>query len=339
MELQCERHRNPMFDHPEFNMLGREEADEPFASTLSVRPTTLGPQVAKATTTAIMRTTINSLAVELIDAIIGYVDEKDDISRNHLLSCSLVCRLWISSSQRRLFHHIKFGRFWYLGQTHPGVQQLDQVLVNSPHLASYIRVLELPNLSSSRLSEYSRYRGGIGTDELLSPLLPKLTQVQKLKISGLSWNDSTGDFRQSLRRVLELPSMAFVCISDAQFIGADDFMTLLNHTRGLLGLSLKHIHVPPHSLRVETNQGEDNKETFERQPLSHLTFLDTICSVWDGSSFFDWIHGPRSHFRISHIHTLHMSTPFTEDDSVNRLLRAIGSSLRHVFILLSYLGE
>jgi hypothetical protein len=338
MELQCERHRNRMLDHPEFNMLGRKEDDEPFASTLSVRPTTLGPQVAKATTTAIMRTTINSLAVELIDAIIGYVDEKDDISRNHLLSCSLVCRLWISSSQRRLFHHIKFGKIWYNAQAHPGVQQLDQVLVHSPHLASYIRVLELPNLSIDRLSTYSLYRGRIGTDELLSPLLPKLTQVQRLNISGLAWNYSTGDFRQSLCRVLELPSMAFVCIHDAQFIGADDFTTLLNHTRGLLGLSLKHIHVPPQSLRVYTNQREDTKETFERQPLSHLTFLDAIC-VWYGSSFFDWIHGPRSHFRISHIHTLHMNTPFTEHDSVNRLLRAIGSSLRHVSILLSYLGE
>jgi F-box domain len=93
---------------------------------------------------------MNSLPLELIDDIVAHVDEKDDISHFHLLSCSLVCRLWLPSSKRRLFHHIKFMfRPPRRDQLHAQIQRLDPVLPNSPHLTRYIRVVELPDLSSS----------------------------------------------------------------------------------------------------------------------------------------------------------------------------------------------
>jgi hypothetical protein len=281
---------------------------------------------------------MDSLAVELIDAIIGHVDEKDDISHSHLLSCSLVCRLWVPSSQRRLFHHVKLRRLWFVFKLHQDIRELDQVLLNSPHLSSYIRVLELPKLRVTELSTHYSFPGWIGIDQLLSPLLPKLTQVQKLKISGLSWNSLPGDFRQTLCRVLELPSMACVCIHDAGFSGLDDFTNFITHTRGLLCLSLTEVYVPPHFFKGEIQQREDNKENFERHPQSHLTFLDMSGSDWD-SLLFQWILGPRSHFGVSHIHTLHVTVPFINNGSVNRLLCAIGSSLKHLSIILPHRGE
>ncbi|KAF8493601.1 hypothetical protein JB92DRAFT_2998302 [Gautieria morchelliformis] len=286
-----------------------------------------------------MRITMNNLPRELVDDIIGHVDE-DDISHFRLLACSLVCRFWLPSIQRRLFHHVNLTqpRLVELAKRHAQIQRLDQVLLNSPHLISYIRVLELPDLSISGLSIY-HYPGSPGwtaIDKPLPALLRKLTHVQKLKISDLAWSVPSGDFRQSLCQVLELPSMAFVCINDALFYQMDDFTNLINHARGLTGLSLNLIDViwVPRC-PLETKQGEDNDQRFEGNGI-HLASLDVLCGNDNSefiSGFINWLLGPRSHFGVSHIHTLHIALPDTEDDSVNRLLCAIGSSLKHVSII------
>ncbi|KAF8497005.1 hypothetical protein JB92DRAFT_2988070 [Gautieria morchelliformis] len=275
---------------------------------------------------------MNSLAIELIDDIIGHVDE-DYIIRSHMHSCSLVCRLWLPSSQHRLFHHIKLR---HVSKLDAKIQRLDQVLLNSPHLASYIRVLELPDSVNygDPMYQGQRHPSWIAIEKRLSSLLHKFTHLQKLKVIGLPWNALAGDYRQSLCRVLELPSMAFVCVFEAQFMCMDDFTDFINHARGPIGLYLGHIDtswVPPQSFKVETKQVEDNKEEFERHRISHLTRLDTGCR----SVFVNWLLGPRSHLDVSHIHTLHIHLP-KKDDSVNRLLCGIGSSLKHVSIILPH---
>ncbi|KAF8519846.1 hypothetical protein JB92DRAFT_3094813 [Gautieria morchelliformis] len=282
---------------------------------------------------------MNNLALEIIDDIIGHVDAKDyDIDpnyplenegRSHLRACSLVSRLWLPLSQRRLFHSIMFCP--WVAEIHAKVQRLDHVLHNSPHLANYIRVLEIPSMASY-LPPTELRDPSIALDKPLSSLLRKVTRVQKLKIAYLPWDVLPGDFRQSLCRVLELPSMAFVVIYNAQFTCMDDFTNFIYHVRGLMGLSLSYIDtswVPPQSL-----QAEDNKEKFERHRISHLTRLDMMEK--DNSVILNWLLGPRSHLDVSHIHTLHIHlSPEPEDDSVNRLLCAIGSSLKHVYIILT----
>jgi hypothetical protein len=172
-------------------------------------------------------------------------------------------------------------------------------------------------------------------DKPLSQLLSKFTQVQKIKFSGLPWNALPGDFRQSLCRVLELPSVAFVHIYDAQFPFMDDFTNFINHARGPIGLALDHIEPCGRRRPLGAKQGDGNKQRFERHLISHLTRLDMKCDD-NTSVFVDWLLEPRSHFGVSHIHTLHIHIWDTGDDSVNRLLRAIGSSLKHVFISLAH---
>ena len=222
---------------------------------------------------------MNSLAPELIDHIIGHVDRKDRISRSHLQACSLVCRFWLPSSQCRLFYHIDLSTWWTSDLRALHFQRLDDVLFNSPHLASYIRVLELPDLSLAvRRCRYWKDAGGIALDKRLSSLLRKFTQVQKLRFWGLAWNLLPEYVRQSLCRILELPSMAVVCIHEAQFINMDDFTNFLNHARGPIHLSLNPINtswVPPYSIEVETKHTEDNKEKFEGY-ISQLSQLDLI---------------------------------------------------------------
>jgi hypothetical protein len=274
---------------------------------------------------------MNSLAIELIDAIIGHVD--DNISRSDLRTCSLVCRFWLPSSQRRLFHHIYLKRTW--GDSQLGkIQRLDQVLLNSPHLANYTRALELPDLTSYGYFE-SDLPDRAMIDKPLSQLLRKFTQLQKLKISGLFWEHWPEDFRQSLCRVLELPSMAFVSIYLARFAFMDDFTNFINHASGVIGLSLDLIAAGECRRPLGAKQGDGNKQRFERHRNSPLTHLDMRCGD-NTPVFVDWLLEPPSHFGISHIHTLHIHIGGTGDDSVNRLLRAIGSSLKHLFISLPY---
>jgi hypothetical protein len=160
--------------------------------------------------------------------------------------------------------------------------------------------------------------------------------VQQIRISGLPWNVIPGDLKQSLCRVLKLPSMAFVHISNSQFVSMDDFADLINHARDSTGLSLDYINTLRLPRRpLETKHGEDNKQTLERHHISHLACLN----IRKSSVFVDWLLGPQPHLDVSHIHTLHTSLPGTEDDSFNRLLHAIGSSLQHVFIALPYACE
>ncbi|KAF8475414.1 hypothetical protein JB92DRAFT_1895693 [Gautieria morchelliformis] len=278
---------------------------------------------------------MDSLPLELIDEIIGHVDEKDNISHFHLLACSLVCRFWLPLCQRRLFHHINLMRRpVQLAKLHAQIQRLDQVLLNSPHLTSYILVLDLPDLSSIGFYTNASSRAWIVIDNPLPTLLRKFTHVQKLKITGLGWNVFPRDFRQPLYQVLELPSMAFVCIND-HFIRMDDLTNLINHARGLKGLSLAYLDiscVPRY--RLKTKQEEDNKQRFEQNRI-HLTSLNMRYGN-NNSAFISWFLGPRSHLGVLHVHTLHIALHGTEEDSVNRLLRTIGGSLKHVSIIQPY---
>ncbi|KAF8481454.1 hypothetical protein JB92DRAFT_3037946 [Gautieria morchelliformis] len=252
---------------------------------------------------------MDSLALELIDEIIGHIDEKHGFRRFDLRTCSLVCRFWVPSSQRRLFHRIEFkDPLLQDRELRAQIQRLDEVILNSPHLANYIRELWLPNMSNVPPFIYAKP----GLDEPLSLLLRKLTHVQKLDIVGLAWNDLPRDLRQSLCQVLQLPAMAFVCIYDAQFDCMEDFMNLIKHARSL------------------TRPPDANKQ-LERCCISRLDMgfrYSNLASV-------SWLLGPRSHLDVSHIHTLHTCIPAeAADDSFNRLLCAIGSSLKHLFISL-----
>ncbi|KAF8498419.1 hypothetical protein JB92DRAFT_972552 [Gautieria morchelliformis] len=275
---------------------------------------------------------MDSLALELIDEIIGHVDETDGMWRSDLLACSLVCRFWVPSSQRRLFRCIKLTHpiLWIIPC--PYIQQLGQVLLNSPHLVNYIRELRLPDMSS--VPPFIDAKPGL--DEPLSPLLRKLTHVQKLDIAGLAWNDLPRDLRQSLCQVLELPSMAIVCIDDAQFDCMDDFMNFINHARSITGLALRQAvnwRMSQNPMALEDTQADDNKQRLQRCCISRLDIR-----LWDyRPASVNWLLGPRSHLDVSHVHTLHIYLPAeAKDDSFNRLLCAIGSSLKHLFISLRY---
>ncbi|KAF8500081.1 hypothetical protein JB92DRAFT_3215219 [Gautieria morchelliformis] len=142
--------------------------------------------------------------------------------------------------------------------------------------------------------------GHVDDDDVSGSDLLACSQVQKLKIWNMPWDILPGKLRQSLCRELELPSITFV-----------------------------------RSFKRETKQAEDNKDKVERHSICRLTSLDMRC--WDISTFVNWLLEPRFHVDASHLHTLHIHLPdIIEDDSVNGLLCAIGSSLRHLSLFLPH---
>ncbi|KAF8492127.1 hypothetical protein JB92DRAFT_1246385 [Gautieria morchelliformis] len=72
---------------------------------------------------------------ELIDAVTDNLHEDHD--RDGLLACSLVCRSWVPSSQRRLFQRITFVL------DGDDCERKAQTFLSSPHLFNYIRELKV----------------------------------------------------------------------------------------------------------------------------------------------------------------------------------------------------
>ncbi|KAF8519460.1 hypothetical protein JB92DRAFT_2004332 [Gautieria morchelliformis] len=229
------------------------------------------------------------LPQELINAV------TDNLRKDHgaLLACSLVCRSWLPSSQRHLFRRVTFAL------DEDGCVQLAQVLLDSPHLANYIRELEV----RVRPDHWDRERRSVEPDQSLpAAALRKLSKLQGIQLYNLEKDHLTVDLRQSLRWVLLLPSLTSLTHSIGQHENIDFLQDLF--TRG----------------------DRQDDEPRERRYLSHLNLELAMQSNLD--VYVDWFLGPGSPFEISHIQNLRVNRlSATDEKALNRLLRTIGSSL------------
>ena len=145
---------------------------------------------------------MENLSQELIDAII----EEVSCSFFHhgpspnLCATSLVCRSWLPTSQRLLFHSVDLT-FSCESQERPrNYQQLYGALLESPHLAGYVKHLTA-TLTTPALS----------ISETLPLFLRKLGNLEKLSLytipDDVYWGDLDLDLRQAVFWVFQLPSM------------------------------------------------------------------------------------------------------------------------------------
>jgi hypothetical protein len=263
------------------------------------------------------------LAQELIDAIIDHFHA----DRQDLLVCSLVCRSWLPSSQRHLFHRITFYPTPNMPDGGgagivPYSKRLHRVLLSSPHISDYIQELKLYG------GQATRDQDRIVTDPTLPQVLRKLKRLERLEIRRLYWNILTEDLRWSLCWVLQLPSIACVEIEKAGFGNMDDFAHFLSHAKGLTGLSLTDVNTA-YRFRAPLVPGE-TEGTQSPDPRNRKRLSDLRLTLHDYSVFVDWLLGTESPSDVSHIHTLHILTlDQTSGNAINRLLHAIGSSLEH----------
>ncbi|KIM91592.1 hypothetical protein PILCRDRAFT_810871 [Piloderma croceum F 1598] len=271
------------------------------------------------------------LPQELIDIIIDYLPFGYG-------SCALVCRSWLPAAHRNLFHRVVLpppNDFYYSRPDDvPYSKRLDQVLLKSPHISEYIRELEVYD---------SRDDNWIGTDPTLPRLLPKLTNLTRIKFRRLHQRNVPSGLKQSIYSVLELPSLTHVELEKATFANIDDLKDLLSHAKYSTNLSLNDVSVLSDEPLTHVGEDKGPAEAEVEEHGLHSRLQSNLVSLrlslnHHHSAFLDWLIGPRSPWDVSHMHTLQVLSSYLDDtDVTNRLLKAIGNSLRHFHLLVPYI--
>ncbi|KAF8486695.1 hypothetical protein JB92DRAFT_3022468 [Gautieria morchelliformis] len=266
------------------------------------------------------------LPQEMVDAVLNNLRGAD--GRKALLTCSQVCHAWLPLSQRNLFRRITFGGDG--GRN----KRLYQALQSSPHLSKYIRELKvLLPIGGDAFH---------ATCQTLSVILGKLSELQRLTLCGLVWHKLTVDLKQSLHRLLLLSSISFVKLDNMYFVSVDDFANLLRPAQGVTQLSLGFCYLAQEDQGV---QGEHEDEPrLNLRERRHLNLLHFYAQQHKFYLYVDCLLGPRSPLEVSHIQTLlidDLGSPYRpvskrDGDTLNRLLRAIGSSLKHLQLDVPY---
>jgi hypothetical protein len=264
----------------------------------------------------------SQLPQELIDTILENLDV--DVDAWTLRCCSLACSSLLHSSRRQIFRRIVL-----LPQSSrkSHCQLLHNLLLNSPHIATFIQELKLYE------GQDCKDQAWLGSDPSLPLVLGMLKDLKRIEFRRLEWSKLPLAVRQSVQNVLELPSLHFVQMERSHFANMNDFSSLLSHAEGLNGLSLAEInincwHWEPVSPEV-SSQERDTKEqgvhSRRRKPLRDLRLR-----THNYSEFVNWLLGPHSLLDVSHIQTLHITHPFrSQVDIINLLLHTIGGSLNH----------
>jgi hypothetical protein len=261
---------------------------------------------------------------EMVDAVIDNLNTDGD--RKALRACAQVCHAWLPLSQRHLFRRIKFGE----GAARS--TRLGQVMLSSPHLAKYVRRLEV------RLHVAAAFPA---TCHTLSVMLGALSGLRRLSLYGLAWERLTVDLRRSLRRLFLLSELRFVTLDGARFRSMDELVDLLRHAEGVKELRLCLVVLPPEEGQEILPQGDqedqqpehenENELRLTQRERTHLTRLGLKMNTLDLEACADRLLGPRSPLEVSHIQTLSLEyLDFYGADAFNRLLRAIGGSLTYL---------
>jgi hypothetical protein len=263
------------------------------------------------------------LPQELIDTIFENLeDDKWTLRR-----CSLVCSSWLLSTHRRLFRRIVLLPL-YNSSPRPLFygQRLHNLLLMSPHIATYIRELELYEGQSIKGLAW------IGSDQSLPLVLGMLKDLTRIELQRLEWNLVPPALRQSIQNVLALPSLQFLKMEHSNFASLEDFSSLLSHAKSLTDLSLGDIDThyrfwEPLSLEGSSQRRDTKEQEVYSHRRTHLLNLRLISNNY--SWFVDWLLGSQSPLDVSRIQTLHIDYIYpSKVHTVNRLLHAIGDSLK-----------
>ncbi|KAJ7265222.1 hypothetical protein C8J57DRAFT_1622318 [Mycena rebaudengoi] len=131
------------------------------------------------------------LAQELVDAIVDLVDDTASLK-----SCSLAATPFVARSQRHLFRSVRLETSRKNGDS-SSIRALHNCLIESPHIASYIRhlILDVSLLSHSQ--------------PLVSSILCSVSNLARLDFNGdsLQWRMVSEKLRIALLVALRRPSL------------------------------------------------------------------------------------------------------------------------------------
>ncbi|CCM05589.1 uncharacterized protein FIBRA_07817 [Fibroporia radiculosa] len=248
---------------------------------------------------------------ELADSII------DELATSYehtaLAACSLTCRAWLHRCRSHIHKTLRLDH-------NSRIDRLTELY--SGYLADYIQCLSIDACDTG------------GTEmpiphpwlDAARPLLKMLKRINRLSLDGITWNDFEPETKQLF--LTQFPLVTDIWAATCDFWDSREFVRLLQ--------AFPNLKV----LRMETSDwelAECDDVLKENPPTLHLDHLDAgeLCS--GPADIARWASSNRTEVSIKNIHFAWQGCESTQ--SLGQLLRAAGSSLKHLSVLVEDHGR
>lgn len=241
---------------------------------------------------------------ELADQVIDLLHD----SPESLRYCSLVCRSWLPSSRLHLHRSLSLDAPDVADEAESKFLKSCQFLVESPHLAPYVRELTLTGNECCGLSKAEVFLGVINL----------LTKVRTIKLARVDWVECGAELAPLNTLFSTCPPTA-VAFTECNFSSISDFLPLVR-SKGLRQLQLSECTFDNFEADIESHM-----EDQEDEPV----YLQELCLEGpEQSAFVDWLLQPNSYLSLARLRHLQVETPTDQNFAVTaRLLKALGASL------------
>lgn len=258
----------------------------------------------------------NNLSNELIDCILEHL--YSDIAT--LLNCALVGRAWVYPSQRGIFHRIslKVDLSCFSGRVSANARirantTIFTLFSEKPHLASYVRVLELHD------------SGMLIMEELLNAVVNVvqcLSSVKKLVLAGIRWSLLSSSLGMAIIDVLRGTSLTHATLDRISIPAFADLASLLSHCT----IHLKVLQV---GVRCDIWDAPDSSIT-EAGTSPRSIELDELHLLYKNSipSFITWFQQDSCPFKVRNLQLLHFGPYVPLGLKAASLLQHVGKNLR-----------
>lgn len=149
-----------------------------------------------------------TIPLSLTDSIIAHLRS----DRPSLMACSLTCRAWTCPAQAYLFHHLQIT-----SSAH--AKAFDRLLESSPHLALYVRFLDIWQ-KAVKEEEEEGY-----VEAVIPHIIPQLFDVTKLRFWGVRFCDLSSGTLSSLP--CNFPHLRALVFERCRFGACHDLVELL----------------------------------------------------------------------------------------------------------------
>ncbi|PBK65225.1 hypothetical protein ARMSODRAFT_438300 [Armillaria solidipes] len=204
--------------------------------------------------------------------------------RTALQACALVCRAWRVPAQNHLFFRVE------LHSDQTNCDNFHRVLAYSPHLASYVRVLDLADgMGGGKWMARSKPH--------LSAILPQLVNLIKIEVKfnsiETSWSDIS-TLQEPLRLLFQQPHVEGIVLRGLSKL--PDWDALFGMLTGCRAghVRLYHVTLDPRSRSARRRNGPA-----VRRPRCTIGTLDVNLTADEMEDFAFWANNPRSCMDIS----------------------------------------
>ncbi|KAJ7613697.1 hypothetical protein DFH06DRAFT_1369225 [Mycena polygramma] len=250
--------------------------------------------------------------IPLSDSQYPFVTYRDESDESTLLvetlrACALVSRAFVRPTQRRLFHAVG------LDLTRKGDhsnRRFSQLLLDRPHLRTYVRHLQLTYTSAN------------DDAELISQILSSLTCLGSIKLQGrgFEWSGQPRWVKASLLAALSRPNLRHIALVEVKFTSASELHAVLKNCVGMKQLELLGIQF--------VNHEGLNPDTTTADPCTPSILLDSVVLLGLDSADVDSVLQAFTAIDITHLRFLKLIQTAPEN-----ILRANVSTVQRVEIL------